>query len=161
MVRGRSLSKGADLCGRKHACGSWVQGSTFRRCPLIPRIASGMVHRHCSAWSPPLRDEDSQVQRGLRWAGLKPVRSAPWLGAVLVVLPRVLQQICCPSAHSPQALLLPCLPLVLTRFVLSAGSTLCSLPLARFTGDPGSPVQFHRDRCLDHDPPLANLSFCF
>lgn len=64
-------------------------------------------------------------------------------------------------AHSPRPSLLPCLPLVLTRFV-----PFSRLPPSAPCLWPGSqgilgPCPGCRDRCLDHDPPLANRSFAF
>lgn len=141
--------------------GHGYRAPPFRRCPLIPRVASGIAHRHCSAWSPPFEES----QRGLRWAGLES-QCTLHRGMELClwsVLPHVLQQICCPPGPLSQALTASVSPLCShpPSCPFQQAPTLCSLPLARFIGNPGEPCPGCLDHCLDHDLPLANRSFSF
>lgn len=92
----------------------------------------------------PLRDEDSQVQRGLRWAGLKS-QCALYRGLELCLwsFHACFSRSVALPAHSPRPSLLPCLPLVLThRFVPFSRlppSAPCLWPGSQ--GILGSPVQ--------------------
>lgn len=145
--------------------GHGYRAPPFRRCPLIPCIASGIAYRHCSAWSPPFERRRLSSSEGAQWAGLESQR-ALHCGVELClwsVLPRVIQQICRPLAPLSQALTASVSPLCShsPSSHFQQAPTLCSLPLARFIGNPGEPCPGCLDHCLDHDLPLANCSFAF
>ena len=133
--------------------------------PSSPVLPLGLLIDTAVPGVLPLRDEDSQVQRGPRWAGLESQR-ALHLGMELClwsVLPRMIQQICRPLGPLSQALTASVSPLCShsPSCPFQQAPTLFSFPLARFTGNPGEPCPGCLDHCLDHDLPLANCSFAF